>query len=526
MRIRHLIWLSTLSLIVLVGIASLTGYRALMEAKQRLAPSNMPDTSVLQVQIEWQQQLLLVGQLQRAQPGSQNVAITLEQLSLSRARESDALDAMISGRQVAADLRGKLDPVLAGFHKNRDKLIANLQQNFTPDYPAFYQSANDLLNLGSYLVALQDKHKTAVKKINRTLDEAARQLIFIVVFSLVTALALLVIFYNKLLRPLAVTTNILHDLTTASSDLRLRLPEADNELGQLGVGFNQFLQQVQSLVAQLQNDTQALMLASSQITDSVNTSASGTGIQIQAINRIANALQKLSGALEDVGESAGRASEASGSAIDTTESGNHIVVMAELAVYQIAGEVEKAAVVLMDLLEESQQMRLTQAGVAHIAEQTNLLALAAAIETTRVRDPSRNLAPLVETLRLLAARIAETARSVDANIANLSRSSMRAVEVMSAAQKRVGIIKNRIANASLALSNIVAAVDQIKMSSQDIARVSSDEQEEMVTINKNMLNVLQLARRNYTAGAAAVRSREFLEQHLLKMNGLLQRFRT
>ena len=129
-------------------------------------------------------------------------------------------------------------------------------------------------------------------------------------------------------------------------------------------------------------------------------------------------------------------------------------------------------------------------------------------------------------LRLLALRIAETARSVDANIASLSRASVRAAEVMSAAQKRTGIIKNRIANASLALSNIVAAVDQINLSSQDIARVSSDEKEEMATINKNMLNVLQLARRNYTAGVAAARSREFLEQHLLKMNGLLQRFRT
>jgi len=88
------------------------------------------------------------------------------------------------------------------------------------------------------------------------------------------------------------------------------------------------------------------------------------------------------------------------------------------------------------------------------------------------------------------------------------------------------MIKERIAKTSETFAQIVAVVDQIKTMNAEIARTSDDEKREMSQISKSMQTILDQARNNHDAGNTAKVSRQNLEEQVVKINGLLQQFRT
>src|SRR5690606_7976749 len=99
-------------------------------------------------------------------------------------------------------------------------------------------------------------------------------------------------------------------------------------------------------------------------------------------------------------------------------------------------------------------------------------------------------------------------------------------EVMSGAQQKALIIKDRIAKTSQAFSNIVSAVDQIRQMNSKIERASEEEKHSMQQITGSMDVILHQAKQNHEAGEQTSQSRDHLEREIRKLDGLLSVFRT
>lgn len=532
MHIKQSIGVGLAGFILVIGLSSYIGYSAANNMSAMLDYITGPawDTAdgAMEGQIELEKQIIIV---ERLQDKKLSLSVAREQMSKAREREVEALTRMKQQSLINPSQVEGLNQRLETYHQNCDALMVLLAgDNAEAIETAVRQFDSQVDGLLEFISQIEEAADATVegesKKIAAMKSATHTKLSLGLMFGVVMAIVLYVLAKKNILAPIELATQKLAELSQGSGDLTARLPLDNTEMGRLAEAFNQLMQKLQNLIGQVQNSNHSLMAASTQITHAVGRTADGVNAQFAEISSVVDAVHKISASLDTVGEAAVRANRASDSAAESTHTGNHIVVMAQKGVDEIAVEVDRAAQVISNLVADSQSISSMLEVIRSIAEQTNLLALNAAIEAARAGETGRGFAVVADEVRSLASRTQESTKAIETIITNLSSGSAKAVEVMGATQKQALTIKERIAKTSETFAQIVAVVDQIKTMNAEIARTSDDEKREMSQISKSMQTILDQARNNHDAGNTAKISRQNLEEQVVKINGLLQQFRT
>lgn len=182
----------------------------------------------------------------------------------------------------------------------------------------------------------------------------------------------------------------------------------------------------------------------------------------------AKALERLSIAVNEASEGAGRADSLVKSANQTARSGQAVVDRTVDAIGEIAessAEISK----IIDLIDD-------------ISFQTNLLALNAGVEAARAGDAGRGFAVVASEVRALAQRSTEAARKIDTLI---SQSSQKVTSVVGMASE-----------AGTALQSIVASVDDLAGQVGLIAQSSTEQASELSGINSSMRQLEKATQQN------------------------------
>jgi methyl-accepting chemotaxis protein len=532
MNIKQSILTGLAAFLVAMGINTYVGYSATEEMSDMLTyitgPAWNTADGAMEGQIELEKQIIVINRLQQKQI---DFASARKEMDSAIEGAEEALGRMKSQDLVEPKQISELNQRLESFKKIREKIFSALQSGEASesDLKEFNQTVTDLL---SFITSLEESADSKVEgessKIDAMVAGAKTKLMLGFMVSVLVAISVFVMAKKLILKPIAVVTAKLADLSLGSGDLTVRLPDANSEaeMGRLAHAFNAFVQKLQALIGQVQHSNHSLMAASTQITQSITTTSNVASAQLQEITQVADAVQKISDSLYQVGDAAVRANQASEKAALSTSTGNHIVVLAQQGVDQVASEVDKASQVISSLVTDSQNISAMLEVIRSIAEQTNLLALNAAIEAARAGETGRGFAVVADEVRSLASRTQESTKSIETIITNLSSGSAKAVEVMNSAQKQALVIKERIGKTSDAFAEIVSVVDQIKTMNGDIARASEDEKQEMGLINNSIANILKQARTNQDAGELAQTSRQHLETQVGRIEELLRQFRT
>lgn len=532
MNIKQSILAGLAAFLVAMGINTYVGYSATEQMSNMLTyitgPAWNTADGAMEGQIELEKQIIVINRLQQKQI---DIASARKEMSDAIEGAEEALGRMKSQDLVEPKQVSELNQRLESFKQIREKIFTALQSGEASenDIKQFNQTVTELL---AFITSLEETADSKVEgessRIDLMVAGAKTKLLLGLLVSVLVAVSVFVLAKKLILKPIAVVTAKLADLSLGSGDLTVRLPNAnaETEMGRLAHAFNTFVQKLQALIGQVQHSNHSLMAASTQITQSIATTAQVANAQLQEITQVSDAVQKISDSLYQVGDAAGRANQASEQAVVSTSTGNHIVVLAQQGVDQVASEVDKASQVISSLVTDSQNISAMLEVIRSIAEQTNLLALNAAIEAARAGETGRGFAVVADEVRSLASRTQESTKSIETIITNLSSGSAKAVEVMNSAQKQALMIKERIGKTSDAFAEIVSVVDQIKTMNADIANASEDEKQAMGHINNSIANILKQARINQDAGELAQTSRQHLETQVGRIEELLKQFRT
>lgn len=532
MNIKQSVLAGLAAFIVTMGINTYVGYSATQQMSTMLTyitgPAWNTADGAMEGQIELEKQIIIINRLHQGQIDKSSA---LNDMNDAVKGAEEALGRMKSQDLVEPKHVNELNQRLESFKQIRERIFTGLQQGeiSEADLKQFNQTVTELLAFITSLEEIADsKVEGESSRIGAMVAGAEIKLMVGLVFSVLVAVIVFIMANALILKPIEEVTARLVDLSLGSGDLTVRLPEAkaDTEMGRLARAFNEFVKKLQALIGQVQQSNHSLMAASTQITQSIATTSQVADAQFKEISQVADAVQKIFQSLYQVGDAAGRANQASEQAVLSTSSGNHIVVLAQQGVDQVASEVDKASQVISSLVKDSQNISAMLEVIRSIAEQTNLLALNAAIEAARAGETGRGFAVVADEVRSLASRTQESTKSIETIIANLSSGSAKAVDVMNSAQQQALVIKERIGKTSGAFADIVSVVDQIKTMNGDIARASEDEKHEMGHINNSIANILKQARINQDAGELAQTSRQHLEVQVGKIEELLKQFRT
>ncbi len=284
-------------------------------------------------------------------------------------------------------------------------------------------------------------------------------------------------------------TNAVFKEMAASKDLSLRLEEGKDELGQMGVNFNQMASTFQGLMNQLASASTQLAAAAEEL--SVITAQSNEGVQRQQSDteQMVTAVNEMSASLHEVAQNAVLTADAVSSADKEALSGKQVVRQTIATIQSMADEVEKTSAVIEQLAVDSDSIGTVLDVIRDIAEQTNLLALNAAIEAARAGEQGRGFAVVADEVRTLAQRTQESTQQIQDTIQRLQSRAQSAVKVMKDGRQQAIKSVEQVGAAGASLDGIVKAVETINEMTTQIA--SAVEQQSAVSeeINHSIVSV-------------------------------------
>jgi len=303
-----------------------------------------------------------------------------------------------------------------------------------------HQSEKILNTINNSLVkAIVDKESSIIKQ--NTVST-----IFIIVFTLLTSFFI----SRNISQRLTEIGNKMRQISTGSSDLNARLSEeGKDELANIAIGFNQFVDKLSASFGDIADIADKLHSAASNSNDLASKTQSDSQTQYKSTQTIISSIEEVIHSITKVAVDADSASTEANSVQQKSLKGEEIINTAGGAIHQLSSDIEHATSVITKLEEDSKQIVGMLDVIKSIAEQTNLLALNAAIEAARAGEAGRGFAVVADEVRSLSVRTQESTEQIHLVINNIQQGVSDSVEAMT---KGAVNMKNGIQSVNLSAS--------------------------------------------------------------------------
>ncbi|MEW8508574.1 MAG: PAS domain-containing methyl-accepting chemotaxis protein [Candidatus Thiodiazotropha sp.] len=298
----------------------------------------------------------------------------------------------------------------------------------------------------------------------------------------------------------------------------------DDDFGRIELAFRMQHSQLRAIIGRLSDTTRILndvAESTSGITDKTN---QGVITQTSEIEQVATAMTEMTATIREVAESANRAAESTGLGLNEASHGKEVVDTTIEVINNLADEIQKAASVIDKLSTYTTNMGNALGVIKDIAEQTNLLALNAAIEAARAGEQGRGFAVVADEVRTLAGRTQKSAKEIEAMIEQLQDGSREAVQVMEKSRDTAGKSVEQAARAGEALETIAGAINTINDMNHQIATASEEQSAVAEEINKNIVNVNDVAGATADGAMQSVHATEKMVETISQLKRLIVQF--
>ncbi len=283
----------------------------------------------------------------------------------------------------------------------------------------------------------------------------------------------------------------------AQGDLTGRVPVSTNdELGQIGVSFNRFLDQLNGMLGQTANAAHSVAAAAEELSANGSQVADASKEQANQSAYTASAVEEMSATANEMARNAQVMAITAQDLTGTAQKGGDVVAESIVGMHAVARTMDSSAERINQLGQRSQQIGEIIRVIEDIADQTNLLALNAAIEAARAGEQGRGFAVVADEVRKLAERTGKATKEIASVIETVLTGTNEAVASMQAGTSEVQAGMELVNEAGARLSEIVDGVRHVTDMVQRMASTIEEQTQTTEQIAGGIQAVAGLSQQN------------------------------
>ncbi len=291
--------------------------------------------------------------------------------------------------------------------------------------------------------------------------------------------------------PIRRTMEMVKDISQGEGDLTRRLDATSHdELGELALYFNQFIEKLQSIIGSATANADTVASASTELTaisDQMTRNSENTAENSQAVaaaaeemstnmNNVSSAMGDTSANIQMIVSAAGEMTSTIQEIANNTSQGNTITQKA----VQTADNVSQK---VLNLSKAARDISKVTEAIADISAQTNLLALNATIEAARAGDAGKGFAVVAGEIKALAHQTAQATNEINTKISDVQATTTDSV-------KAIEEIVSVINDINDIMTTVATAIEEQSATTLEISKNVSQAASGVEDVNDNMGQIL------------------------------------
>ncbi|KPB63124.1 methyl-accepting chemotaxis protein [Pseudomonas amygdali] len=313
--------------------------------------------------------------------------------------------------------------------------------------------------------------------------------------------------------------------TIARGDLSSTIKVNANDNTSVAAAVIAMQTQLRDTLQQISNSATQLAAAAEEMTAITEDGVQGIQRQNNEIDQAATAVNEMTSAVEEVARNAEHTARSSSNATSAAQAGLGLVKKTVSAINTMSTDVQKTAVLIGELADQSRDIGKVLDVIRGLAEQTNLLALNAAIEAARAGEAGRGFAVVADEVRALAHRTQQSTSEIERLVSNIQNGTDRAVSSMRGNTELASDTLSIAEGANDSLSVISTAVSEINDLNLVIASAAQQQAHVAREVDRNLVNIRDLSAQSSSGAQQTSSASRELSTLALDLNNIVGRFR-